>query len=1061
MSSYTLTYLVPSTQTAPAAATGTSATLPAMSDYTAGGVNYRFVGWVAAVTAATTTAPTLYTAGSTYEFSEDTELYACYTYDVTTGGSSDRFVLTDTLTSGKDYVFLTSNAAGSAYALDAGKLTAPTSSVAGTGITIVGGTPNYVDTPNTDLIFRVTVDGKMGSYTKYKMTASVNNEERNLTINGSGIGSSSNYKAGFDSAKGLFGTNKNNSTRYFVYGDASGNLKAPSSPPTGSRMYAYERSEGAGGTTTTYYTTGDAAPAASVVYTVSVTADKTTIAVGEEAYLEATLYADGVAVGGAVPAWTNSKNTVATMETAGNICTVKGVAAGTTQVRATYTLPDGTTKYGYKSITVTGGGSTEQPTTYSTTYNSGTRGALCTAISANGGSGYYTDGLYDYATLSQQTGSTLLSSLRALNTARKTGSTSYDDCKNYANKTDCQKENQKVTLLYTGYEAEMSQNSASAPGWNREHVWPKSLGGFDTFGPGSDILHIRPDDVTTNGDRGNKKFGNVTGGTASTATITGANGALGGHYNNNYYEPLDSIKGDVARICLYVYMGYGDSYSQCGDLTNVFESTDVLLDWMQRDPVDTWEMGRNEVAQAIQGNRNPFVDYPEYAWLIFGQSVPTGYTTPSNPTGAVRTAAATEAAPAKRGVTPTDIVNGVTGSAIIDGMGSSFSMADFEKYGPKTEVYLAKNQAVVFYLENGKAGQDVQIGAKAVNGTAAGLTVITLKSSSAGGATQTLQKPLATATEMYYEIGADLTWDQGTSCAILVANTGDGVLALTNLRSSAAVRMQINKDITDVARSIMTRVADGSMVYGADGYVTVVDSSPKPDPVEPTPNPVKPTPDPVEPTPDPVDPKPDPVEPTPDPVKPTPDPVEPKPMPKFTDLDEGAWYEAGVRYAVEAGLMRGTSETTFEPDGTLTRAMLVTVLYRLAGEPDVKTAHRFTDVPDGCWYSDAVAWAAETGLTNGVSETRFAPDEAVTREQMVTFLWRYAGQPDSKQSLEGFPDAQKVSGYARTALAWAVEHGVIGGNRVGSVNYLDPTEGATRAQIATIFMRSKNLLANE
>lgn len=423
--------------------------------------------------------------------------------------------------------------------------------------------------------------------------------------------------------------------------------------------------------------------------------------------------------------------------------------------------------------------------------------------------------------------------------------------------------------------------------------------------------------------------------------------------------------------------------------------------------------------------------------------------------------AAVQSRPETRAVTPTDIVNGVTGSAIIDGMGSSFSMADFEKYGPKTEVYLAKNQAVVFYLENGKAGQDVQIGAKAVNGTAAGLTVITLKSSSAGGATQTLQKPLATATEMYYEIGADLTWDQGTSCAILVANTGDGVLTLTNLRSSAAVRMQINKDITDVARSIMTRVADGSMVYGADGYVTVVDSSPKPDPVEPTPNPVKPTPDPVEPTPDPVDPKPDPVEPTPDPVKPTPDPVEPKPMPKFTDLDEGAWYEAGVRYAVEAGLMRGTSETTFEPDGTLTRAMLVTVLYRLAGEPDVKTAHRFTDVPDGCWYSDAVAWAAETGLTNGVSETRFAPDEAVTREQMVTFLWRYAGQPDSRQSLEGFPDAQKVSGYARTALAWAVEHGVIGGNRVGSVNYLDPTEGATRAQIATIFMRSKNLLANE
>ncbi len=779
VSSCTLTYLVPSTQTAPAAATGTSATLPAMSDYTAGDVNYRFVGWVAAVTAATTTAPTLYTAGSTYEFSKDTELYACYTYDVVSSGSGDWMLVTDgsTLQAG-DRLLIASNT---------------NDSVAGT-ITkdymerieaVFSADKNTVTKPDGAAV--LTLGGQSGAWT-------LTNESSKL------LGATAVKKMAWDKGTTTWtisiasdgsATIQNTASSYgrILYNVNSPRFLNYTSALSNSMLLPQLYRQSGSGTTTTYYTTGDAAPAAPVVYTVSVTAEQTTITVGEEAYLGATLYADGVAVNGAVPAWTNSKNTVATMETAGNICTVKGVAAGTTQVRATYTLPDGTTKYGYKSITVT---------------------------------------------------------------------------------------------------------------------------------------------------------------------------------------------------------------------------------------------------------------------------------------GAVRTAAATEAAPAKRGVTPTDIVNGVTGSAIIDGMGSSFSMADFEKYGPKTEVYLAKNQAVVFYLENGKAGQDVQIGAKAVNGTAAGLTVITLKSSSAGGATQTLQKPLATATEMYYEIGADLTWDQGTSCAILVANTGDGVLALTNLRSSAAVRMQINKGITNVAQSIMTRVADGSMVYGADGYVTVVDSSPKPDPIEPTPDPVEPTPDPVEPkpdpvepTPDPVEPKPDPVEPKPDPVEPTPDPVDPKPMPKFTDLDEGAWYEAGVRYAVEAGLMRGTSETTFEPDGTLTRAMLVTVLYRLAGEPDVKTAHRFTDVPDGCWYSDAVAWAAETGLTNGVSETRFAPDEAVTREQMVTFLWRYAGQPDSKQSLEGFPDAQKVSGYARTALAWAVEHGVIGGNRVGSVNYLDPTEGATRAQIATIFMRSKNLLANE
>ena len=306
---------------------------------------------------------------------------------------------------------------------------------------------------------------------------------------------------------------------------------------------------------------------------------------------------------------------------------------------------------------------------------------------------------------------------------------------------------------------------------------------------------------------------------------------------------------------------------------------------------------------------------------------------------------------------------------------------------------------------------------------------------------------------MYYEIGKDLTWNGTTSCAVVIANTGDGVLALTNLRSSTAVKMQINKATAEAARSVMARVADGSMIYGAEDFLTVVDSSRKDEPAETPTEPITP----AEPT-DPTDPT-DPVDPV-DPTKPT-DPVEPKPQPAFTDLVKGAWYEAGVTYAVEAGLMNGISETIFAPDSTLTRAMLVTILYRLAGEPKVTAKTSFTDVPANVWYSDAVAWAVENKVTNGISETSFAPDAAVTREQMVTFLWRYAGQPDSKQSLTAFPDAQKVSDYARTAFAWAVENKVIGGNKVGNTDYLDPAENATRAQIATIFMRSKNLLANE
>ena len=134
--------------------------------------------------------------------------------------------------------------------------------------------------------------------------------------------------------------------------------------------------------------------------------------------------------------------------------------------------------------------------------------------------------------------------------------------------------------------------------------------------------------MTTNAVRANDKYGNVTSGKDVKGSSL-VNGAVGGKSGGGYYEPLDNVKGDVARICLYVYVRYGGELSQCNKITNVFQSVDVLLEWCALDPVDTWEMGRNEVVGAIQGNRNVFIDYPEYAWLLFGQEVPSDMTTPS------------------------------------------------------------------------------------------------------------------------------------------------------------------------------------------------------------------------------------------------------------------------------------------------------------------------------------------------------------------------------------------------------------------------------------------------
>ena len=185
-------------------------------------------------------------------------------------------------------------------------------------------------------------------------------------------------------------------------------------------------------------------------------------------------------------------------------------------------------------------------------------------------------------------------------------------------------------------------------------------------------------------------------------------------------------------------------------------------------------------------------------------------------------------------------------------------------------------------------------------------------------------------------------------------------------------------------------------------------------------------------------------------------PVAPTPEATFTDVSETAWYKNSVDYAVEHGLMNGTGTNTFEPESTMTRAMLVTVLWRYANAPK-PGANPFTDVPNGKWYTDAVAWAAENGVVNGVGDGKFEPDGSVTREQMATILYRYAQKVDIDTSkhteLSAFPDASRVSAYARAPMQWIVAEGVIGGSRENGQDWLNPQGNATRAEVATILMR--------
>ena len=172
----------------------------------------------------------------------------------------------------------------------------------------------------------------------------------------------------------------------------------------------------------------------------------------------------------------------------------------------------------------------------------------------------------------------------------------------------------------------------------------------------------------------------------------------------------------------------------------------------------------------------------------------------------------------------------------------------------------------------------------------------------------------------------------------------------------------------------------------------------------------------------------------------------------YTDVEKSAWYHDYVDFMVENGYMNGVSDTLFDVNGSVTRAQLVTILYRTAGEPSVEGLENpFTDVADGKWYTDAIIWAADEGIVKGVTETEFAPDAKITREQIVTILYRYDGEEEVEEDqLADFTDADKISNYAKAAMNWAIANEIVNGV---TETTLAPADTATRAQICAIVMR--------
>ncbi len=265
-------------------------------------------------------------------------------------------------------------------------------------------------------------------------------------------------------------------------------------------------------------------------------------------------------------------------------------------------------------------------------YNWGNRGELATFLSPKAEDFYEKNNtsldellaLDGSSTEKNVPSSTLYKKLQSIMKSNHSYVTSYDATRDKFQYTDCQnsgKTSNKISSFYSGKAIGPSWDSGKT--WNREHVWPNSKG--DASGNGeNDIMMLRPTSVSENSSRGNKAYGE------GSVSYYNPNSESGGNYD---------LRGDVSRVILYQYVRWsctntGSKYNPNGifGTNGIIESIDILLKWMEEDPVDTWELGRNDSVQSITGTRNVFVDFPELAFDLFDEEVPAGYKTPSSST---------------------------------------------------------------------------------------------------------------------------------------------------------------------------------------------------------------------------------------------------------------------------------------------------------------------------------------------------------------------------------------------------------------------------------------------
>lgn len=379
-----------------------------------------------------------------------------------------------------------------------------------------------------------------------------------------------------------------------------------------------------------------------------------------------------------------------------------------------------------------------------------------------------------------------------------------------------------MIMLYTRNSVTKCVSNGAA-NWNREHVWPQSISSTSStqnWGKtkaGTDLLHLRPTYSAPNSTRGNLKYGNVTGASAEKY-----NNMEYGYKNSNYFMPLDSVKGDVARICMYVWVAYKNTYSTLPDLTGVFESFDTLMSWHCADKPDVMEGNRNDYVQTTkQKNRNPFVDHPEYAWKIFGSQCSSSVLATAKSTYPENGSSSSNPSASITGTTTVTVGNTTTLTASL----SNVSNADNITWTSSNESIATVTKGTTTTSSSVATVEGVAAGSATIyckhSGTTIGQTTITVNSS--GGTIVEGDTEAIDLAAQSFVNQAEVSEVKGTNCSAVFAK-GSGSNPPKYYDSGTSVRAYAGNTVT--ISSTTKTIVKIEFTFGSGGDSNTITSSP-------------------------------------------------------------------------------------------------------------------------------------------------------------------------------------------------------------------------------------------